>query len=184
MLVLVHDPVSLASACAWLRLQRLADRGHAIEFEGFDTSGFDVTLPPSPAQHEEFAAHVERARGLGLDARAPTCRPPTARLHLLGTLAEANGLGGSWREVTHRAFWEDGRDVNDPTVLVDLATRAGLDVDAATAALGDSRALATLRRRMRERRAGGVGGVPVLDHRGTLLSPDVPDEALVELAAT
>lgn len=184
MLVLLHDPTSLASTIAWLRCQPLADAGLDVHFEGFDTAGFDVTLPAAPDQLAEHERLAPVAAGLGLDPRPPRSRPPTARAHLLERLAEAHDLGASWRSVVHHAFWLDERDLNDRAALLELAATAGLDRDQAAAALADTAALATLRRRMRQRRAQGVGGVPVLDHRGTLLDPaTVDDAALRELAA-
>ena len=41
-----------------------------------------------------------------------------------------------------------------------------------------------MRRRTDSARAEGIGGVPVLAAHGTLLSPDVDDDALWDLAAT
>jgi len=44
-LTLFHDYTSPGSAVAVLRLQRLADEGLAVAFEGFEAIGLDTTLP-------------------------------------------------------------------------------------------------------------------------------------------
>ena len=81
-----------------------------------------------------------------------------------------------------RAYWTDGADVADAGVLTGLAGGAGLDPVAVEALLADRAAAADLRGRMLALRRRGVGGVPVLEVDGTLLTADVDDATLTELA--
>jgi len=181
-LILHHDVTSPAAALAVLRLQRLADSGLPVAFRGMDALGVAVALPVTLDQLVEMERVAARAADLGLEMRRPTLRPPTLDAHLVGELAERDGLGASWRLGCLRAYWTDGSDVSDHDVLVALAVQSGLDGSEARAALADIAARNELRAAMLARRALGIGGVPVLEVDGTLLPADVDDATLEELA--
>lgn len=182
MLILHWDLTVPEAALAVLRCQRLADAGRSVAFSGIDVLGVEVALPVTLDQMAGVEAVRGRAAGLGLELRSPRLRPPTLPVHLVGGLAEASGLGASWRATVLRAYWTDGADVADPAVLEDLAAGAGLDPGAVAALLADRAAAADLRGRMLALRRRGVGGVPVLEVDGTLLPADVDDATLEELA--
>lgn len=181
MLVLHFDYPSPASAVALLRLQALADEGGRVVFNGIDALGLDATLPPTLDQLEEHERYRERAAALGLRMAPPTCRPPTVAAHLVGDLAERQGLGAAWRAACLTAFWAEGIDLGDEAALGSLAARAGLDPAAVHRTLADRTARDRVRRRMIEQRGRGVGGVPVLELSGTLVSAEVSDADLREL---
>lgn len=184
MLTLTHDVTSPASAVAVARFDRLAAEGLPVRFRGIDVLGIDATMPVTLDVLAELERVAPRAAALGLDLRRPSRRPGTARVHLVGDLAAVAGRGPAWRAATYAAYWRDDADLADPTVLVELAAGAGLDPDAVAAALADEGAVAAVRRRTNEARSEGIGGVPVLVAHGTLVSPDVDDAALWQLAAT
>ena len=94
------------------------------------------------------------------------------------------GLDRAWRTATYRAYWRDDADLADADVLEELAAGIGLDRGTVATALADEAAVAAVRRRTNSARSEGIGGVPVLVAHGTLLSPDLDDDALWELAAT
>jgi len=181
-LTLFHDYTSPGSAVAVLRLQRLADEGLAVAFEGFEAIGLDTTLPVTletvGGVHDLAAA----AAAEGLELRRPPALPPTAKAHLVGSVAEDAGLGGSWRSTCYRAFWTDGADIGDPTILLDLALSAGLDPVVVSAALADRRLLAAVRRLTNAHRRNGVGGVPVILAARTLVPGLLPEGELRALA--
>lgn len=181
-LILHHDPPSPASAVAVLRLQRLADEGLRVAFEGIDVLGIDAAIPVTLDVLAELEAWRDRAADLGLELRRPSRRPPTARVHLVGTLAESRGLGAAWRLTTYRAYWEDDADLGDPAVLTELATGIGLERPAVTETLADRGRLARLRQRMQLRRSEGIGGVPILEFNGTYVPATMPDHDLRQLA--
>ncbi|GGI05033.1 DsbA family protein [Egicoccus halophilus] len=185
LLTLYFDYPSAASVVAVLRLQRLADDGLPVVFEGFDTLGLDTSLPVTLDQYEDLERNGARAAELGMPLRRPSRRPPTIGAHLVGALATETGLGASWRTTCLRAYWTEDADLSEAEVLSALGERAGLDPDACRTALEDRRARLRLRQRMVALRGRGIGGVPVLEVAGgTLLSPDVPDADLRALAGS
>ena len=182
MLILHHDPPSPASAVAVLRLQRLADEGLPVAFEGIDVLGIDAPIPVTLDVLAELEQWREPAAALGLELRRPSRRPPTARAHLVAITAEAAGLGAAWRLAVYRAYWEDDADIGDPVVLADLAASAGLERGAVTELLDDRPRLVRLRQRMQVRRSEGIGGVPVLEFDGTYVPATLPEDDLRRLA--
>ena len=181
MLILHHDVTSPRAALAVLRVQRIADAGLPVAFRGIDTLGVAVALPVTLDQLAELEQVVDRAAELGLVMRRPMLRPPTLDAHLVGDHAERLGLGAAWRLACLTAYWTDGEDVSDHAVLMARAGRIGLDVDAVRSVLADKAARDELRASMLARRALGVGGAPVLEVGGTLLSADIDDTTLIEL---
>lgn len=162
MLTLFHDYTSPGSAVAVRRLQRLADQGLPVGFEGFDAVGLDIAVPVTGEVQGAVDELRDEAARAGITLRRPRFLPPTGRAHAVGAAAERDGLGASWREVCYRAFWSEGADVADPAVLEGLADAAGLDPDAARAVLADAAAVAEVRRRTTRHRREGVGGVPTI----------------------
>jgi predicted DsbA family dithiol-disulfide isomerase len=180
-LILHHDVTAPRSALAVLRLQRIADLGHPVAFLGLDVLGLAVSLPVTLDQLAELEQVADRAAGLGLVMRRPTLRPPTLDAHLVGDHAERMGLGAAWRLACLTAYWTDGEDLSDHEVLVSRAEGVGLDVGEVRGVLADRAARDELRTSMLARRALGVGGAPVLEAGGTLLSAEVDDATLIEL---
>ena len=181
-LILHHDITSPRSALALLRVQRLADAGLPVAFQGLDALGLAVALPVTLDQLAELEQVAGRAAELGLEMRRPTLRPPTLDAHLVGEQAERAGLGAAWRLACLRAYWTDGADVADHEVLRGIAAFVGLDGDGVGGTLADAAARNELRAAMLARRAVGIDGVPVLEVDGTLLPADVDDATLEELA--
>jgi 2-hydroxychromene-2-carboxylate isomerase len=174
-ITLFHDYTSPASAIAVARCQRLADEGLAVELSGLDAVGVDVELPVTVDVQVAVSELAAVADAEGITLRAPTSIPPTAAAHVVEELAEAAGLGASWRQVCYRAFWRDGEDLGRPEVLVRLATTAGLPTDEVRAAVADRAKIAAVRRRSAARRRDGVGGVPTILTQRTLV-PGLLDE--------
>lgn len=182
MLTLHHDIPSPASAVAVLRLQRLADEGLPVAFSGIDVLGIDAAIPVTLDTLAELEAWRGPAAELGLQLRRPSRRPPTARAHLVATLAEPQGLGAAWRLAVYRAYWEDDANVGAPPVLIDLAAAVGLERGAVEELLSDHGRMARLRQRMQVRRSEGIGGVPVLEFDGTFVPATMGDDDLRRLA--
>jgi len=168
-LTLFHDYTSPASAVAVFRLQRLADEGLAVAFEGFEAIGVDVTLPIGLDVLAALDALREAAEAEGLHLRRPRGLPPTGSAHVIEAVAAAHDLGASWRVTCYRAFWEKGADIGDATVLTDLAEQAGLPTAGLERTLADRRLLVAARQRMASHRRQGVGGVPTILAERTLV---------------
>lgn len=183
MLRLFFDYPSAAASVAVLRLQRLADEGLPVSFLGFDVLGLQMAVPATLDQLAELERHQRRARELGLVMRRPRLRPATLGAHVVGEVAQDHGLGAAWRWACLSGYWTHGVDLGDDVQLRELAMSAGLpDIDVVEALSNPTRR-AAVRARMRESRTRGIGGVPVLEHDGTLLPPDLADGDLRALAA-
>lgn len=183
MFILHFDHTSPAAAVAVMRLQRLADEGLDVVFRGFDVLGLEVAIPVTLDQLEEVERHRSRALDLGLPMQRPTRRPPTLGAHVVGELAESHKLGASWRLTCLHAYWARDADLGSTDVLIELAAQAGLPDDDVARVIGDRAARTAMRARMLEARGRGIGGVPVLEHNGTLVSADLSDADLRSLAA-
>lgn len=184
MLILHHDVTSPAAAVAVLRLQRIADAGGAVAFQGIDVLGLDAAIPVTLDQLAELERETARLRELGLAARRPSRRPPTLGVHLVAEHAEERSLGAAWRDAALAGYWEQDADLGDDAVLTELAAAAGLDRGEVADRLADRPARVQLRRRMLATRQRGVGGVPVLEYHGSFVPADLPDADLRQLAGT
>lgn len=183
MLILHHDPTSPASAVATLRLQRIADQGGAVGFQGLDVLGLDAAIPVTLDQLTELDRVRERLHELGLSARRPTRRPPTLAAHLVDEeVAQQVGLGAVWRRSVLAAYWERDVDISDAVALAAVAGEVGLDAGRVVDLLADRAARTQLRRRMLATRQRGIGGVPVLEVGGTFVAADLDDHDLRQLA--
>lgn len=182
MLILTHDVTSPASAVAVARLDRLVAAGLPVDFRGIDVLGVDATLPVTLDVLAELERVAPRAAELGVVLERPSRRPSTARVHLVADLVGDEATGRAWRATTYAAYWQDDADLADEDVVVELAEQVGMDADTVAVAVRDEAALAAVRRRTNQARSEGIGGVPVLAAHGTLVSPDLDEDALWELA--
>lgn len=184
MLTLTHDVTSPASAVAVARFDRLAADGLPVRFRGIDVLGVDASLPVTLDVLAELERVAPRAREIGVILQRPSRRPSTARVHLVADLAGDETTRRAWRAATYTAYWRDDADLADAEVVVELAEQIGMDADTVAAAVRDEAAVAAVRRRTNQARSEGIGGVPVLVAHGTLISPDLDEDQLWELAAT
>ncbi|WP_336035005.1 DsbA family oxidoreductase [Halobacterium yunchengense] len=91
-------------------------------------------------------------------------------------LEQAHGEA-TFRQFHHATFdalWQDGRDVGDADVLVDLASDAGVPEDEARSALGDDRLDDELRARFEAARDLGVTGIPTFVYDGHAARGAIP----------
>jgi predicted DsbA family dithiol-disulfide isomerase len=79
------------------------------------------------------------------------------------------------------ALWEDGRDIGDEDVLVDVATDVGLDADVVETALADDALRAELHDRFQSAQREGITGVPTFAYEGHAARGAVPPEHLQRL---
>ena len=84
-------------------------------------------------------------------------------------------------EAVFAALWNEGRDIGDEAVLVDLAADAGVDPDDIRAAIADDDRRAALRDRFDEARSAGITGVPTFVADGHAAHGAVPPERLRRL---
>ena len=79
------------------------------------------------------------------------------------------------------ALWEEGRDIGDADVLVDLAEEVGIDPDEILAALDDESLRETLEGEWSQAQQDGITGVPTFGYDGHAARGAVPPEQLQRL---
>ncbi len=84
-------------------------------------------------------------------------------------------------EEVFSALWENGRDIGDRDVLIELAEVAGIDAEEVHSALDDETLREELRRQFSEARTQGISGVPTFAYDGHVARGAVPPEQLERL---
>lgn len=84
-------------------------------------------------------------------------------------------------EAIFAALWQEGRDIGDVDVLVDLVSDVGLDGDEIRAAVGDDDLRDRLGEQFVEAQQRGVTGVPTFTYDGYAARGAVPPEHLKRL---
>lgn len=75
------------------------------------------------------------ARERGMTLRLPPVQPRSRRAFELAEFARSRGKFDEVHRALFKAFFEEGKDLNDMSVLVDVGVSAGLDRDEARTAL-------------------------------------------------
>ena len=125
---------------------------------------------------------VERAKSVGLDYhfdKAIISNSLTA--HRIIHLAKAKKLGDQMEEIFFKAYFTDGKDLNDAQTLIELGIKAGLDSNEVKEVVeNENLYLIDVKRDIREAQEIGVQGVPffVFD-RKYAVSGAQPVEAFV-----
>jgi len=84
-------------------------------------------------------------------------------------------------EAVFEALWQDGRDIGDEDLLVELAEDAGVDGGEVRAALDDDALRAEVHDQFAQARRQGVTGVPTFAYDGHAARGAVPPEQLERL---
>ena len=84
-------------------------------------------------------------------------------------------------ESVFEALWQDGTDIGDEALLVDLAESVGVDGDEVESALDDEALRAEVREKFAEAQRHGVTGVPTFAYAGSAARGAVPPEQLERL---
>ena len=91
---------------------------------------------------------------------------------------------GTWLAFDRAVFdalWQDGRDIGDEAVLVELAAEAGIDAETVRSALDDDALRSEVRERFTAAQQQGVTGVPTFAYDGYAARGAVPPEHLQRL---
>ena len=96
------------------------------------------------------------------DMRQPDHIPSTRPALAVAEHARDEGLLDPFRAAAMDAYWREGRDIEDPSVIRALAERVGLDPAPAVAAMVDARYLDRIGRTRMEANAAGVTGIPTV----------------------
>ncbi|ELZ82358.1 thioredoxin [Haloferax elongans ATCC BAA-1513] len=84
-------------------------------------------------------------------------------------------------ESVFEALWQDGKDIGDEALLVDLAESVGVDGGEVESALDDETLRAEVREKFTEAQRHGVTGVPTFAYDGYAARGAVPPEQLERL---
>lgn len=185
-------------------LQRMqGEIAAGIHFQPFELN------PQLPAEGEGIGEHLQRKYGMDDAQLADNQERIRARGAELGFVFDFNarsriwntfdahrllhwaGIEGKQAELKHgllRAYFTEGRNVADHAILVDVATRAGLDAARAQAVLASGEYADEVREAAQFFLRNGISGVPaVIIERKHLISGGQPVEvferALREIAA-
>lgn len=107
-----------------------------------------------------------RSVGLRFDLNRIQVTPNTMQSHRLVRHAAGHGLQSQTVEAVLAAYFQQGRDIGDLEVLVELAERVGLDPDAARRYLLSGRDAATIQQENARAHRLGVNGAPCFIFNG------------------
>ncbi len=116
---------------------------------------FGARIGPMHEYMREFAGRF----GI-TDMGQPAHLPNTRRILAAAELARDHGRLAAFREAAMNAYWRQGEDLEDSGVVRHIAAAAGLDPEAAVAAMADDAYLARVDAVRRESVDVGVTGIP------------------------
>ena len=114
----------------------------------------------------EHLETVGAEHGIAFDFSAITCRPNSVDAHRLMKWAQGQDAAEATAEGLFRAYHEQGRDIGDVDVLVDVAEAAGLDGDLVRELLGREDDKLAILQEAQFFRGLGVSGVPTFIYNG------------------
>jgi predicted DsbA family dithiol-disulfide isomerase len=123
----------------------------------------------------------------GVTLRLPPVQPYSRKAHEAAEFAREQGLLDEMNRALFKAFFEDGRDLANPDVLIDIGLSAGLDAVALRDGLDSGRYTQAVVEDERVAREVGISGVPALivsaGGQAYLLSGAQPIETVREVIA-
>jgi predicted DsbA family dithiol-disulfide isomerase len=108
--------------------------------------------------------------GIAFDFDRIDVQPNTLAAHRLIAWTQARGEAGRTSDLVERlfqAYFIEGRAIGEPGVLAQIASEAGLELDAARAMLTSAEGLAAVADEDREARSVGISGVPFFIFNGS-----------------
>lgn len=122
------------------------------------------TLEPDGAYLRDIWARAvyPMAAERGMPLTLPPVQPRSRRAHEAARHALRHGRGDAMRRAIFRAFFQDGHDIGDLDVLVDIGAAQGLDAAVLRDALERGEHTAAVLDDQREAQALGLRGVPAL----------------------
>ena len=133
-------------------------------------------------------AKAAEAAGVTIDFEAMERTPNTIDAHRLTHWAGLEGRQGMVKDRLFKAYFREGRDIGDRTVLVEIASAAGMDAAMVERLLATDADIEDIRARDAHARARGVTGVPtfVVGNRHVVPGaqpPDLWERVIDDLAA-
>jgi predicted DsbA family dithiol-disulfide isomerase len=87
----------------------------------------------------------------------------------------------AFHERTFEALWQEGRDISDIRVLVDIAASVGIDESEIRSAVEDEQLEAELERKFEQAQQMGVTGIPTFAYDGHAARGAIPPEQFERL---
>jgi predicted DsbA family dithiol-disulfide isomerase len=137
--------------------------------------GREIDLPLSMERLKKVAAE------LGLPWGMPTRICNSRRAQELGKWAEGLGQGDEFHRAVFRAYFADGRNLSDISVLTEIAGIIGLDGRMAAQALAEGTFKAAVDRDWEYSRTCGITAVPTFMINGRKVVGAQPYQALQDL---
>ena len=170
-------------------LEKLKE-SHAVEVTWRSFELRPVGGPPiSPAYRAKIEAARPRIYALAKDQYDLEMNPGpfgiNSRPSLVGAkYAEAQGLGDAYSDAIFKAYWLEGRNIEELDVLADVATSIGLPADEFLAALEAEAYRSAMLADVEQAHDYGLSGVPALIFANKyLVSGAQPYEVLAEVVA-
>jgi predicted DsbA family dithiol-disulfide isomerase len=113
----------------------------------------------------------------GMTLKLPPVQPRSRKALEAVAFAEANGRFSQMHDALFKAFFEQGRDIGDPSVLCEIAGENGLDPQALRQALHMQTYTAAVLEDQQLARVLGISGVPIMFVR----NPDASWEKALQL---
>jgi predicted DsbA family dithiol-disulfide isomerase len=154
-------------------VERLLGERERLEGIAVERIPFETTVPPAPlvsVRSPEWRRFWSGARELcaeeGVSLAEPRIVPWTRKAHELALHAAEHGKLEDVRRDLFLAFLLEGRDLGRVDVLLDVATRNGLDLTATKAVLDVDRHTEAVAQARADAEREGIRGVPTLlaDH--------------------
>jgi 2-hydroxychromene-2-carboxylate isomerase len=136
---------------------------HGGRFQWYPLGGWAGRSPPDRAKKKLPLTRMDVrrwTRRLGIPFSPPPKTTDPTRAALAALLAVERGLIRPYTQAVMWAEWAEGRDIGEPSVLLDAAASAGLDRSEVEASFDDPARSATLEANAARADDKGIIGVP------------------------
>ena len=157
-----------------------------IPREGVDRKTYMAKKFPDPSYlqnaHERLVS-LGKAQGLKFDFEAIEKSPNTLDAHRLIQWAGENGTQDQIVDALFKAYFEQGRDIGDPTVLIEIATAHGFVKSEIEKKLMGDDDITSVRAEIEEAQRLGISGVPffIFNRKLAASGAQPPDQLLAAI---
>lgn len=162
-------PVGVAVNVEWLPFELNPD----MPKQGMDRKAYRSLKFGSWERSQALDAHTVaagKADGVAFDYDGIAVTPNTFAAHRVSWLAARKGRQRAVVEGLLNGYFNQGRDIGDPEVLIDIAGEAGLDREEVRRFLDSEDGAGAVRALEASSRESGVRGVPHFDIEGTVVT--------------
>jgi predicted DsbA family dithiol-disulfide isomerase len=178
--------------CPWCYLAYVSVEKLA-ESHGVDVAWHSYELRPvgAPPMNEAYRQRIEASMPdllniaktqYGLDLNRGPLGIYSRAAHIGAKFAATQGVGKAYHDAVYKAYWEQGKSIDDVDLLQSIAESVGLDGAAFRAALEDDTYIEQVEMDEEQAMAMQLGGVPALIfEQKYLVSGAQPYEQLVSI---